>query len=120
MSEQKPHTDEAVLRMLAGANFGPDATVVLPSGREVGGDEAQALTSFYAPDATGTGVTGGTEQVPYAWERHGRTVRIRIDPSAPRHVPVYSFSLPVPVEPSRWWRLRWWWGRTWRQWVRRR
>lgn len=42
--------DDAVLRMLAGANFGPNANVVLPSGERLNGDEAQALTSFYADE----------------------------------------------------------------------
>lgn len=42
--------DEAVLRMLAGANFGPNG-VILPTGRHIDGDEAQALTAFYAPAA---------------------------------------------------------------------
>jgi hypothetical protein len=41
--------DEAVLRMLGGANFGPDAKLILPSGRTLDGDEAQALTSYYGP-----------------------------------------------------------------------
>lgn len=43
--------DEAVLKMLAGASFGPGSKVVLPSGRAIGGDEAQALSSLYAPAA---------------------------------------------------------------------
>ena len=46
-----PTADEAVLRMLAGAHFGPRAKLILPSGTALGGDEAQALTSFYAPDS---------------------------------------------------------------------
>lgn len=43
--------DEMALRILAGANFGPDAKVILPSGHELDANEAQALTSFYAPPA---------------------------------------------------------------------
>jgi hypothetical protein len=43
--------DEFALQLLAGASFGPNAKVTLPSGRELGADEAQALTSFYAPAA---------------------------------------------------------------------
>jgi len=42
--------DDNVLRMLAGANFGPDSSVILPSGQRLDADEAQALTSFYADD----------------------------------------------------------------------
>jgi hypothetical protein len=45
-----PAADDAVLRMLAGANFGPDSKLILPSGVTLDGDEAQAMTSFYAPD----------------------------------------------------------------------
>lgn len=41
--------DIPVLQMLAGAHFGPDAKVPLPSGREIAASEAQALTSAYAP-----------------------------------------------------------------------
>ena len=66
------------------------------------------------PDERGTGVTGGTEQVPYAWERRGRMVGFWVE-TVPRHAPSYAFTLPTPVEPSRYWRLRWWWGRTWRR-----
>lgn len=44
-------SDEAVLRMFGGAHFGPNAKLILPSGTALGGDEAQALTSFYAPDS---------------------------------------------------------------------
>lgn len=43
--------DEACLRSLAGASFGPHASLVLPSGRRLSGDEAQALAAFYAPAA---------------------------------------------------------------------
>lgn len=45
--------DIACLRMLASANFGPNATLTLPSGRVISPAEAQALTSVYAPDAEG-------------------------------------------------------------------
>jgi hypothetical protein len=51
MSDKPESNDEAVLRMLAGANFGPDAGLTLPSGKELGGGEAQAWTSVYADDA---------------------------------------------------------------------
>lgn len=43
--------DDKVMQMLAGANFGPNTKVILPSGEEIDGTEAQALTSFYAKDA---------------------------------------------------------------------
>ncbi len=33
--------DAALMRMMAGAHFGPDATVILPSGRTVTGAEMQ-------------------------------------------------------------------------------
>lgn len=33
--------DAALIRMMAGANFGPDATVTLPSGRTITGAEMQ-------------------------------------------------------------------------------
>lgn len=52
--QRQPHPadpDEAVLQMLAGANFGPGARLILPSGKELDPGEAQALTSFYAEDA---------------------------------------------------------------------
>jgi hypothetical protein len=41
--------DAAILKMLAGASFGPNASVILPSGRQIDPAEAQALTSAYAP-----------------------------------------------------------------------
>ena len=34
----------------ARANFAPDATVILPSGKKISGAEAQAFSSLYAPD----------------------------------------------------------------------
>ena len=40
--------DAACLRMLAGAHFGPGATLTLPSGRVLEPDEMQALSSAYA------------------------------------------------------------------------
>lgn len=43
--------DEQVLKLLAGAQFAPGVTVVLPSGRELTGEETRALSAFYAPDA---------------------------------------------------------------------
>lgn len=49
--------DEVVLRMLAGANFGPDAGLTLPSGKRLEGDEAQAWTSLYASDQRAEGYT---------------------------------------------------------------
>jgi hypothetical protein len=39
--------DEDVLHMLSGANFGPQATLTLPSGKTIDGDEAQVWTAFY-------------------------------------------------------------------------
>lgn len=53
--------DEACLDMLAGAHFGPNAGVVLPSGRRLDADEAQALTSFYA-SAVGEGRPSDAER----------------------------------------------------------
>ena len=46
-----PADDEMILRMLAGARFGPNASLTLPSGRVLSASEAQVLTSFYAEDA---------------------------------------------------------------------
>lgn len=42
--------DDAVLRMLGGANFASGSRVVLPSGREISGDEAQAFTAVFQED----------------------------------------------------------------------
>ena len=39
--------DDAVLRMLAGANFGPNAKITLPSGTTLNGSEAQVFTGMY-------------------------------------------------------------------------
>lgn len=46
-----PSNDEAILKMLAGANFGPNASLTLPSGQTLDAAEAQAMTSLYAPSA---------------------------------------------------------------------
>jgi hypothetical protein len=63
--DKREQNDEAVLRALGGAHFGPDARVTLPSGRTLGSNEAQALTNFYGP-STDDG-----------WQRTGRTGRPR-------------------------------------------
>jgi len=39
--------DDAVLRMLSGANFGPNAHLTLPSGETLTSDEAQAFTAAF-------------------------------------------------------------------------
>jgi hypothetical protein len=39
--------DDAALRMFGGATFSGDAKIILPSGRVLGADEAQAFTSAY-------------------------------------------------------------------------
>lgn len=44
----RPSADDAVLQMLAGANFGPGAKIILPSGAVLGSDEAQAFTAAFA------------------------------------------------------------------------
>jgi hypothetical protein len=44
----RPMGDEDVLKMLSGANFGPKATLTLPSGEAIDGDEAQVWTAFYS------------------------------------------------------------------------
>lgn len=49
MDDMLDPRDIPALRILAGANFGPNAQLTLPSGRTVGHAEAQALTSAYAP-----------------------------------------------------------------------
>lgn len=43
--------DDKVLQMLAGATFGPNAKVILPSGTALGPAEAQAFTAFYATES---------------------------------------------------------------------
>jgi hypothetical protein len=55
VDDQLTRQDDAILRALAGANFGPGSSVVLPSGKTIRGDEAQALSSAYLPDAVPTG-----------------------------------------------------------------
>ena len=45
--------DERLLRKLAGASFDPAAKLILPSGKELNADEAQAFTALYAPDEIG-------------------------------------------------------------------
>jgi hypothetical protein len=40
--------DDMLLRALGGATFGPNASLTLPSGERLSGDEAQALTAVYA------------------------------------------------------------------------
>lgn len=47
----EPSQDERALAALAGANFGPNASVVLPSGRTLDSAEAQAMTSIYAEES---------------------------------------------------------------------
>ena len=46
--------DDALLKMLAGANFGPNTKIVLPSGTEISGDEAQVFTSLHDEGNTQT------------------------------------------------------------------
>lgn len=47
--------DEAILKMLAGANFGPNASLTLPSGETLNADEAQVMTGLYADPVTDAG-----------------------------------------------------------------
>lgn len=42
--------DAALLRLLAGAHFAPDARLILPSGETLTADEANAFTAAYMPD----------------------------------------------------------------------
>lgn len=42
--------DDALLRALSGANFGPNARIILPSGKEIDGREAQAFASAFSHD----------------------------------------------------------------------
>lgn len=46
--------DDAVLRMLQGASFGKDSKLILPSGKELTSDEAQAFTGAFADEDTCT------------------------------------------------------------------
>lgn len=41
------NNDDQVLGMLSGANFGPNAKIILPSGAELTGDEAAAFTAAF-------------------------------------------------------------------------
>lgn len=43
--------DIRCLQALAGANFGPNASLTLPSGEVLSPDEAQVLTAIWADDA---------------------------------------------------------------------
>lgn len=66
--------DDSILRMLAGANFAPGASVILPSGITLNADEAQALTAAYAPAGVESdtapylcdGIAVGDQGQPYA------------------------------------------------------
>ena len=49
--------DDAVLAMLSGATFGPDASLILPSGARLDGNQAQAWTSVYRDEERGDSVT---------------------------------------------------------------
>lgn len=40
--------DDAALRMLQGASFGKDAKLILPSGKQLSSEEAQAFTGAFA------------------------------------------------------------------------
>lgn len=44
--------DDAILNMLGGANFGPDAKLILPSGLVLDGREAQVFTSLFAAESS--------------------------------------------------------------------
>ena len=52
MSHELPteSNDDLVLKMLSGATFGPDTKLVLPSGRVLSGNEAQAFTSAFSSE----------------------------------------------------------------------
>lgn len=56
--------DDAILRMLAGANFAPGARVTLPTGREMSGDELTVATSAFPDGETAVG-SGLDEPQPY-------------------------------------------------------
>ena len=43
--------DDAALRMFGGATFTGDAKLILPSGKVLGADEAQAMTSLFGGDS---------------------------------------------------------------------
>lgn len=42
--------DDAVLRMLSGASFGPNTKITLPSGKQLDGDEAGVFSSLMSPE----------------------------------------------------------------------
>lgn len=53
--QQPTSNDEAILQMLAGANFGPNSSLTLPSGKKLNASEAQTWTSVYADDSENAG-----------------------------------------------------------------
>lgn len=71
--------DDAVLRMLGGATFGPNARLILPSGTELSGAEAQAFTGAFAGD---TGDVSGAENSMMGGDRQEE---ISADPLSSRH-----------------------------------
>lgn len=66
--------DDEALRFLAGASFGPNAKLILPSGRELPSDEAQAFTSMYSNIRPGRRTGGASESRPRR-SRAGAPVR---------------------------------------------
>jgi len=84
--------DDAVLKMLSGAQFGPNAKIVLPSGKQLSGDEAQAFTSAFSDDRT----ESASDRVPDEEDTH---------PSSPDNRPHYPQDMMTgfgdPAEDSR-------------------
>jgi len=70
--QQPASNDEAILQMLAGANFGPDAGLTLPSGKTLNASEAQAWTSVYADDSSESAEKNQPEKPRRGWFRKSR------------------------------------------------
>jgi hypothetical protein len=63
--------DEKLLRVMAGATFGPQARLVLPSGRELTSDEANWEISLHPPRAHDCH-DAMSDPCPCQWDAEGR------------------------------------------------
>ncbi len=114
--------DDAVLRMLAGASFGPDARLTLPSGTELTGDEAQVFTSAFgeheqeqapkpstADDLAVVEMLRGATFGPNSEVVLPTGIRLNMD-TAKQRIPLATESKsadePQPTPKRRWWGRR--------------
>jgi hypothetical protein len=81
--------DDAMLRMLGGASFGPGTKVVLPSGRTLSSGEAQAFSSAFA--------SGGPQDRPV---KHTPRDADYDTPGA--HLTPYDYDNPLAAANDRW------------------